>query len=72
MFLQHVSETDQFIFLDAGKPYRMIGSPMLFSSLRDAVEAAEFCGFSVLPDGRVTFRPDLIEEQSSFFLRDDT
>lgn len=57
MYLQHIPETDQFIFLDAGKPYRMIGSPMLFSSLREAVEAAEFCGFSVLADGRVINQP---------------
>jgi hypothetical protein len=73
MYLQHIPETDQFIFLDAGQPYRMIGSPMLFPSLRDAVEAAEFCGFSVLPDGRVFFRPksDLIEPQSSLFIRSD-
>jgi hypothetical protein len=52
-----VPQTEQFIFVDDGRPYRMIGSPMLFSSLREAVEAAEFCGFSVLADGRVINQP---------------
>lgn len=36
------------------QPYRMIGSPMFFSSLRDAVDAAAFCGLTVYPDGRVS------------------
>lgn len=57
LFLVFLSASDQFTFLDAGQPYRMIGAPMFFSSLRDAVEAAEFCGFSVLADGRVIHQP---------------
>jgi hypothetical protein len=58
MFLVFSPDSDSFMFLmgedvQTAQPYRMIGSPMVFSSLRDAVEAAAFCGFTVYSDGRV-------------------
>lgn len=49
-------DTFQFVMGDdpkTGQPYRMIGAPMYFLSLREAVEAAAICGFAVYPDGRV-------------------
>jgi len=70
---ENVADSYMFVIgkdVEAAQPYRMIGSPMRFASLRDAVEAAAFCGYTVYPDGQVMFLPDL-EPQSSLFLRDD-
>ena len=39
--------------VETAQPYRMIGSPMYFPSVREAVEAAAFCGFTVFEDGHV-------------------
>lgn len=39
--------------VETAQPYRMIGAPMHFVYLHEAVEAAFFCGFTVFPDGRV-------------------
>lgn len=49
---------DSFMFVygedvESAQPFRMIGAPMRFLSLRDAVEAAHICGFCVCEDGRV-------------------
>jgi hypothetical protein len=49
---------DSFMFVmgddvETAQPFRMIGAPMRFPSLREAVEAAAWCGFTVYPDGRV-------------------
>ena len=65
-------DTYQFVLgddVEFAQPYRMIGAPMYFISLREAVEAAAMCGFVVFPDGRVI--SPLAEPQSSSFLRDD-
>jgi hypothetical protein len=58
MILVYIPANDSFMFVigndvNTAKPYRMIGSPMFFSSLRDAAEAAAFIGLAVHPDGRV-------------------
>lgn len=59
MYLGFIPSIDCFVFLfgdniQTAQPYRMIGSPMFFNSLHEAVEAAAFCGFIVYPDGRVS------------------
>jgi hypothetical protein len=58
MILAYIPANDSFMFLigndvNTALPYRMIGSPMFFTSLREAVEAAAFVGLAVHPDGRV-------------------
>lgn len=59
MFLAFIPSIDTFVFLygdtiQTAQPYRMIGAPMFFRSLHEAVEAAAFCGLIVYPDGRVS------------------
>jgi hypothetical protein len=58
MILVYIPANDSFMFVigndvSTAEPYRMIGSPMFFSSLREAVESAAFIGLTVHPDGRV-------------------
>ena len=58
MILVYIPANDSFMFVigndvSSAQPYRMIGSPMFFPSLREAVEAAAFVGLAVHPDGRV-------------------
>lgn len=74
MFLVFIPASDSFMFvvgadIRSAQPYRMIGSPMVFPSLREAVEAAAFCGYSVHPDGSVAFSLPLWRDSANALLQ---